>query len=191
MDREFALIVNGETVSVRAPAATSLLDAPCHDLGLTATKYGCGIGQCGACTVIVDKAAEQACAITIADEMSATLVRTAFSSVVRDNHDYAVAIYDAGGRMLAQSNQCTPGQLGAMPLFVADCLKQYPAETLEPGDVIATGTPSGVGAYFTPPRFLKPGDKVRIEVEKIGVLQNTTVAEKKPVRRASAATRGR
>ncbi|MDP6602861.1 MAG: fumarylacetoacetate hydrolase family protein [Rhodospirillales bacterium] len=63
--------------------------------------------------------------------------------------------------------------------------------TLEPGDVIATGTPSGVGAYFSPPRFLKPGDKVRIEVEKIGVLQNTTVAEKKPARRASAAASAR
>jgi len=63
--------------------------------------------------------------------------------------------------------------------------------TLEPGDVIATGTPSGVGAYFSPPRFLKPGDRVRIEVEKIGVLQNTTVAEKKPARRQTKAARGR
>ena len=36
--------------------------------------------------------------------------------------------------------------------------------TLEPGDVIATGTPYGVGIGFTPPRFLKPGDTVRIEV---------------------------
>ncbi|MDP6389726.1 MAG: hydantoinase B/oxoprolinase family protein [Alphaproteobacteria bacterium] len=92
-------------------------------------------------------------AITIADEMSATLVRTAFSSVVRDNHDYAVAIYDAGGRMLAQSNQCTPGQLGAMPLFVADCLKQYPAETLEPGDVLITNDP-WVGSGHTPDIYL-------------------------------------
>ncbi len=73
MDREFALIVNGETVSVRAPADTSLLVVLRNDLGLTATKYGCGIGQCGACTVIVDKAAEQACAITIADVAGKTI----------------------------------------------------------------------------------------------------------------------
>lgn len=46
------------------------------------------------------------------------------------------------------------------------------AITLEPGDIIATGTPAGVGIGFTPPRFLKPGDIVRIEVPGIGVLEN-------------------
>ncbi len=44
--------------------------------------------------------------------------------------------------------------------------------TLEPGDIIATGTPVGVGLGFKPPRFLKPGDVVRIEVDKIGALEN-------------------
>jgi 2-keto-4-pentenoate hydratase/2-oxohepta-3-ene-1,7-dioic acid hydratase in catechol pathway len=44
--------------------------------------------------------------------------------------------------------------------------------TLEPGDIIATGTPAGVGIGFTPPKFLKPGDRVRIEVPGIGVLEN-------------------
>lgn len=47
------------------------------------------------------------------------------------------------------------------------------AITLEPGDIIATGTPAGVGIGFDPPKFLKPGDKVRIEVPGIGVLENT------------------
>ena len=46
------------------------------------------------------------------------------------------------------------------------------AITLEPGDIIATGTPAGVGIGFTPPKFLKKGDKVRIEVPGIGVLEN-------------------
>ena len=45
--------------------------------------------------------------------------------------------------------------------------------TLEPGDIIATGTPVGVGIGFKPPRFLKPGDVVRIEVAGIGVLENS------------------
>ena len=44
--------------------------------------------------------------------------------------------------------------------------------TLQPGDIIVTGTPSGAGARFDPPRFLKPGDVVEIEVEGIGVLRN-------------------
>ncbi|MBU8877417.1 fumarylacetoacetate hydrolase family protein [Bacillus sp. FJAT-29790] len=44
--------------------------------------------------------------------------------------------------------------------------------TLEPGDIIATGTPAGVGKGFKPPRFLQPGDAVEITVENIGTLSN-------------------
>jgi 2-keto-4-pentenoate hydratase/2-oxohepta-3-ene-1,7-dioic acid hydratase in catechol pathway len=44
--------------------------------------------------------------------------------------------------------------------------------SLQPGDIIATGTPAGVGIGFTPPRYLKPGDHVRIEVPAIGILEN-------------------
>jgi 2-keto-4-pentenoate hydratase/2-oxohepta-3-ene-1,7-dioic acid hydratase in catechol pathway len=47
--------------------------------------------------------------------------------------------------------------------------------TLEPGDVIATGTPSGVGAGFDPPRFLQAGDVVTVTVEPIGVLTNPVI----------------
>lgn len=49
--------------------------------------------------------------------------------------------------------------------------------TLQPGDVIATGTPSGVGHFRKPPVYLKPGDTVRIEIEKVGVQQNPVIAE--------------
>jgi 2-keto-4-pentenoate hydratase/2-oxohepta-3-ene-1,7-dioic acid hydratase in catechol pathway len=48
--------------------------------------------------------------------------------------------------------------------------------TLYPGDVIATGTPAGVGIGFTPPRYLAPGDRVRIEVEGIGTLVSPVAA---------------
>jgi 2-keto-4-pentenoate hydratase/2-oxohepta-3-ene-1,7-dioic acid hydratase in catechol pathway len=47
---------------------------------------------------------------------------------------------------------------------------------LEPGDIISTGTPAGVGWFRNPSRFLKPGDTVRIELEKVGVLENPVVA---------------
>jgi len=47
--------------------------------------------------------------------------------------------------------------------------------TLIPGDVIATGTPAGVGIGFDPPLYLKPGDVVRMEIEHIGVLENRVV----------------
>ena len=49
--------------------------------------------------------------------------------------------------------------------------------TLEPGDVIATGTPAGVGFKRKPPRYLEPGDTVRIEIERLGVLENPVAAE--------------
>jgi len=47
--------------------------------------------------------------------------------------------------------------------------------TLQPGDVIATGTPAGVGIGFNPPRFVQPGDVIRIEIEGLGVLENPVV----------------
>lgn len=49
--------------------------------------------------------------------------------------------------------------------------------TLEPGDVVLTGTPSGVGFSHKPPRWLKPGDEVVVRVEGLGELRNTCVAE--------------
>ncbi|NQY41200.1 MAG: fumarylacetoacetate hydrolase family protein [Henriciella sp.] len=53
------------------------------------------------------------------------------------------------------------------------------AFTLEPGDVIFTGTPAGVGAGFDPPKWLKAGDRVRVEVSGLGHMENEIVAEKK------------
>jgi 2-keto-4-pentenoate hydratase/2-oxohepta-3-ene-1,7-dioic acid hydratase in catechol pathway len=49
--------------------------------------------------------------------------------------------------------------------------------TLEPGDVIATGTPAGVGHYHVPPRYLSDGDVMRCEIDGIGVLENRVVDE--------------
>jgi 2-keto-4-pentenoate hydratase/2-oxohepta-3-ene-1,7-dioic acid hydratase in catechol pathway len=51
------------------------------------------------------------------------------------------------------------------------------AMTLEPGDIIVTGTPSGVGAARKPPVFMKPGDICEIEIERIGTLKNPVVAQ--------------
>ncbi len=51
------------------------------------------------------------------------------------------------------------------------------AFTLEPGDVIPTGTPSGVGIAMKPPRLLVVGDVVRIEIEELGQIENPIVAE--------------
>ena len=50
------------------------------------------------------------------------------------------------------------------------------AITLEPGDLILTGTPSGVGIFRTPELLLKPGDEVTVEIEGVGVLTNPVAA---------------
>ena len=65
--------------------------------------------------------------------------------------------------------------------LVFDCYDQIAtltaAFTLEPGDLIVTGTPSGVGIGFDPKIYLKAGDKVRIEIEKIGHIENEVIDE--------------
>ncbi|MGA2053919.1 MAG: fumarylacetoacetate hydrolase family protein [Bradyrhizobium sp.] len=49
--------------------------------------------------------------------------------------------------------------------------------TLVPGDVIVTGTPTGAGARFDPPRYLKPGDVIEVEAENVGLLRNSVIDE--------------
>ncbi len=62
----------------------------------------------------------------------------------------------------------------AIPRLIAYCSSFTP---LEPGDVIATGTPGGVGARRTPPLWLKPGDRVEVELDRLGVLRNGVADE--------------
>jgi 2-keto-4-pentenoate hydratase/2-oxohepta-3-ene-1,7-dioic acid hydratase in catechol pathway len=56
-----------------------------------------------------------------------------------------------------------------VPRLIAFCSQAF---TLEPGDIITTGTPGGVGVYRDPQIFLKPGDEIVVEIEGIGRLQN-------------------
>ena len=53
---------------------------------------------------------------------------------------------------------------------------------LEPGDLLFTGTPAGVGAAYDPPKFVKVGDKVRVEVDRLGAIETTIVQEKAEMR---------
>jgi 2-keto-4-pentenoate hydratase/2-oxohepta-3-ene-1,7-dioic acid hydratase in catechol pathway len=72
------------------------------------------------------------------------------------------------------------GDTADMIFSVAQIISYVSAFTpLEPGDVISTGTPPGVGMARKPPLWLKPGDVVEVEISKIGVLRNSVVAETK------------
>lgn len=65
--------------------------------------------------------------------------------------------------------------------LIFDCYQQVAhlskVMTLEPGDVIFTGTPGGIGGGFKPPRWLREGDRVRVEIDGLGMLENTVRAE--------------
>jgi len=50
------------------------------------------------------------------------------------------------------------------------------AFTLDPGDVVFTGTPAGVGGAMKPPKFLRAGDRVRVEIDRIGAIENVAAA---------------
>jgi len=76
-----------------------------------------------------------------ANEQAATLVRTAFSSVVRDLADYACAIFDESGHLIAQADSNTPGLCCSMGRMLAFMLRRYPAEQLGPGDVLVSNDP--------------------------------------------------
>jgi len=64
-------------------------------------------------------------------------------------------------------------------VFDCDALIEHlsTAFTLEPGDLILTGTPSGVGLFQQPSSWLRPGDRVKVEIQGIGSIENTVVQE--------------
>ncbi|MCC6545541.1 fumarylacetoacetate hydrolase family protein [Candidatus Sumerlaeota bacterium] len=72
------------------------------------------------------------------------------------------------GRQVQASN--TSNLIFKIPDLIAFITKLV---TLEPGDMISTGTPGGVGAYSTPPRFLQPGDIVEVQIDRLGILKNS------------------
>jgi 2-keto-4-pentenoate hydratase/2-oxohepta-3-ene-1,7-dioic acid hydratase in catechol pathway len=78
---------------------------------------------------------------------------------------------DAGQRILMQD-----GTTADMIWGVAELIEFISAAiTLNPGDIVATGTPSGVGVFRDPPVFLEPGDRVRCEIDGIGSVENPII----------------
>ena len=76
--------------------------------------------------------------VSIVDEAAAALVRTSFSTVVRDSHDFSCVITDAAGRSLVQATDSIPSFIGTLPRTIRHFLEEFPSETLQPGDVLIT-----------------------------------------------------
>jgi 2-keto-4-pentenoate hydratase/2-oxohepta-3-ene-1,7-dioic acid hydratase in catechol pathway len=90
---------------------------------------------------------------------------------IADPHALDISL-SIGGEVLQRSN--TRELIFQIPDLVAYLSSVV---TLEPGDVVATGTPSGVGFARKPPRYLKPGDEVVVSIEGLGELRNPVIAE--------------
>ncbi|MEM7029583.1 MAG: hydantoinase B/oxoprolinase family protein [Chloroflexota bacterium] len=79
--------------------------------------------------------------LSVANEQQTTLIRTAFSTIVRESIDLACGVFDTKGNMIAQSLTGTPGHINPMATGAIHLLRAYPPETLKPGDVLVTNDP--------------------------------------------------
>jgi len=86
--------------------------------------------------------------ISIVDESDAAVARTAFSSLLRDAHDYTCMFTDARGRELAQGTLATPGQSGAMALGVKTLVQRLGPDSFRPGDVYITNDPWALAGHL-------------------------------------------
>jgi len=79
--------------------------------------------------------------VSIVDEADASVARTAFSSLLRDAHDYTCMFTDSRGQELVQGTFCTPGQAGAMALGVKTLINSMALDAYQPGDVFIVNDP--------------------------------------------------
>jgi aerobic-type carbon monoxide dehydrogenase small subunit (CoxS/CutS family) len=108
MAKPIGLEVNGKQYPVNYPADTSLLYVLRDELGFTGTKYGCGEGQCGACTVLLDGAPRRSCQIPVSAAEGRPI--TTIEGLEKDGklHPVQQAFLDAGAFQCAF---CTSGMI--------------------------------------------------------------------------------
>jgi N-methylhydantoinase B len=94
--------------------------------------------------------------ISIVDEADASVARTAFSSLLRDAHDYTCMFTDHRGQELVQGTFCTPGQAGAMALGVKKVIQSVPLDDYQDGDVIIVNDPWLLAGHLNDVCVLSP-----------------------------------
>jgi aerobic-type carbon monoxide dehydrogenase small subunit (CoxS/CutS family) len=100
-----SFVLNSKRIKVRVHPLTRLLDVLREDCSLTGTKEGCGEGECGACTVLVDGAPVNSCLVPVAHAAGA---RVTTIEGLRGRHPLQHAFVEHGG---AQCGICTPGMI--------------------------------------------------------------------------------
>jgi carbon-monoxide dehydrogenase small subunit len=109
------LIVNGEERSVSAPGLKRLLDVLREDLGLTGTKEGCGEGECGACSVLIDGELVNSCLVAVCQVEGAQVLTVEGIAPPGQLSALQRAFLERGG---AQCGICTPGMIVAAHKFL-------------------------------------------------------------------------
>jgi isoquinoline 1-oxidoreductase alpha subunit len=132
--------LNGRTVSVRTPDDTPLLWAIRDEIGLTGTKFGCGIGMCGACTVLVEGRATRSC-ITAVSAVGGAKVTTIEGLDPKGQHPLQSAWIEL---QVPQCGYCQPGQI----MQAASLLKDYPDPTDQDIDAVMAGNLCRCMAYI-------------------------------------------
>jgi aerobic carbon-monoxide dehydrogenase small subunit len=111
----FTFSVNGAPVEVEAVGMRRLLDVLREDLGLTGTKEGCGEGECGACSVLVDGAVVDACLVPVSQAQGTSVQTVEGLAPEGTLGSLQQAFLETGG---AQCGICTPGMLIAGEAFL-------------------------------------------------------------------------
>jgi len=94
--------------------------------------------------------------ISIVDEADSSVARTAFSSLLRDAHDYTCMFTDRFGRELAQGTFATPGQSGAMALGIKNLVNKFPPDYYKPGDIFITNDPWALAGHLNDVCVMSP-----------------------------------
>src|SRR5258706_14413493 len=108
--KKISLRVNGKRRKLKVPPMKRLLDTLREDLGLTGTKEGCGEGECGACTVLIDGKAVNSCLVPTCQADGADVITVEGLARKKKLSKLQRAFLDCGG---AQCGICTPGMIVA------------------------------------------------------------------------------
>ena len=138
---KFTLAINGETYEVETAADTSLLWVLREHLGLTGTKYGCGIAQCGACTIHIDKKPMKACMLKVGTLANGQKITTIEGLSENGDHPVQEAWIEA------QAPQCGYCQSGQIMQAVA-LLEEDPAPSMEKIKNYMNGVLCRCGTYL-------------------------------------------
>ena len=108
MERDIQLDINGKHVTVTTDEERPLLDVLREDLGLTGTKYGCGEGECGVCTVLLGDIAVRSCITSIGEAEGATIETIEDLATDGKLHPVQQAFIE---KQAMQCGYCVPGQI--------------------------------------------------------------------------------